>query len=746
MNSSTVFSYPKYLLSRCKGKAIAISKRLMGAPKESLFVFGGRAQHWAGMGSELYSNEKNFRNYIQKCDTIIQSLGEKSILANFEKKATADFFEDEANVILTLLSFQIALFELLKSKKILPNAVMGISLGEIAAIYAAGGVSLEGAMKAGVAGTYINHYEKKEFIVLYLQTSLLNANEVSKKSPVPMSVIYEANELHVLAYCHKDDQERAGQFLSSQNIMWHSPYKTLSYPYHTNFLLKHKKAIKEITINISSQPLQCDFYSSVLGTKLPEGSMIENDFWFQLLHKPVCTYSLLQQIAASSYKYFLHVGPCGLSETRFSFHHFSQKEKTASFYTIETDAPELELFSNTVQQLKKIKRLPPGLLSYKKNELTRFLERLNFAEAAVFKNPLPYLNYLQKNGSVYFIPRQNEWIVLDHAIAEYVLKTPEIFSSIIHNSFDEYLLGANPPSHTFVRSLMQPFFTQQRFNMVAQYTSIKANDLLEKLKQKNNFNLVDEFSIPLSYGVLAKFMGFTDEEEMALINTIKQHPYALNFFDDLKEFSKNYLEKIETANESTVGGVLFGFVKENKISFDAAVSLFRLLCVAGTVTTSILVSSAVLLLSQNPALLQQVKDDEQLLNKFIEECLRLEAPESEAKRITTREVELGGQMVPKGAMVVLKLNAINRDPKYFENPDTVNFNRSAKKHLSFSGGYHFCLGAGMARIETKIAIQTILEKFTFLKIDESETEYFPSPHFRALEKLIVLSESNSDNV
>lgn len=743
MNSSTVFSYPKYLLSRCKGKAIAISKRLMGAPKKSLFVFGGRAQHWAGMGSELYSNEKNFRNYIQKCDTIIQSLGEKSILANFEKKATADFFEDEANVILTLLSFQIALFELLKSKKILPNAVMGISLGEIAAIYAAGGVSLEGAMKAGVAGTYINHYEKKEFIVLYLQTSLLNANEVSKKSPVPMSVIYEANELHVLAYCHKDDQERAGQFLSSQNIMWHSPYKTLSYPYHTNFLLKHKKAIKEITINISSQPLQCDFYSSVLGTKLPEGSMIENDFWFQLLHKPVCTYSLLQQIAASNYKHLLHVGPSGFSQTHFNSHHSSQKQKTTSFYTIGTEAPELEFFSNAVQQLKKIKWLPSGLLSYKKNELQCFKEKVNFYEPQFYKNPLPYLKYLQQSGNVHYLPRQNEWLVLDYASAEYVLKTPEVFSSSAHKTFDEVLLGADPPSHTFVRSLMQPLFTQQRFNIIAQYTLAKANELLEKLKHKQQFNLVDEFSIPLSQAVIAKFMGLTGEETIRLKNSIRQHPYKMKFFDDLKEFSKEYLKNLNSFDESTAGGMLLGFVRENKISFDSAVSLLRLLCVAGMTTTSMLISSAILLLAQNPVLSDKVKNDDQLLNKFIEECLRLEAPESEARRITNKKVELGGEIIPAQSMVVLKFQTINRDPKYFENPDAVDVNRSNKKHLSFGGGCHFCLGAGMARIEAKIAVKTFLEKFNAVNIDQSETEYFPSQHFRGLQKLIIVSEKDN---
>lgn len=738
MDTKAILSYSRQLLHRYKSRAINLSRRILPQRKMLIFAFGGRAHHWVGIGSDLYSGEKVFRDYIQKCDSIIQELGGNSILANFEKKAKSDFFEDESNVIFTLTSFQIALFEWFKSKDILPNAVMGISLGEIAAVYAAGGISLKDALKLASGVAYISRKEKNEFVVLYLQTDLSNANCILKKCPVAMSVVYEVSDNSVLAYCHKDHRDTVGDFLKSQNISWHAPFKTLSYPYHTDLLLRHQLAVREFTKDIAARPLQCNFYSSVFGKMIPEGTIIENDFWF---HLPVQAHSLLQQVAVSGREILLQIGPSAFSDKHLTpMASLRSKNRPRLLFTVLPEVPELKLLKKVKHQLLRTRWHSSSLIIYRNdNEFQKFRERLNLGNPNFYSNLLLYLRYLKKEGNVHYLPQQDEWIVVDYALAEHILKTPEIFSSTIHHGFDKFLLGADPPSHTFVRSLMQPFFTQQRFNMIAQCTSIIANDLLEKLEQKTKFNLVDEFSIPLSQAVFAKFMGFTEEEERSFKNTIKQHPYELQFFDALKEFSKEYLETLQSNNECTVGSVLLGFVKDDKISFDTAVSLFRLLCVAGTVTTSILVSSAILLLSQNSDLYLRVKEDEQALTKFIEECLRLEAPESEVKRITTREIELDGQVIPQGSVIVLKLNAMNRDRNYFGNPDSIDLNRPEKKHLSFSGGYHFCLGAGMARTEAKVAIKTFLEKFTLLRIDPEGTEYFPSPHFRALQKLMIVA-------
>lgn len=739
MHAQTIFYKSRYILSNYKRFAAGIGRQFFSSPKSLLFVFGGRAQHWVGMGSDLYYTEKVFNQYIQKCDSIIQSLGEKSILDNFEKKAGAGFFEDEANVLFTLLSFQIALYELLKSKNILPNAVMGISLGEISAIYAAGGMSLYDTLKIGAAGVALSRKEKKEYHLLHLQTSLLIAQTVLKKSPVHLPVVYEANANSILVFCHKDQLDMACHFLSSENIKWHLPYPELSYPYHTEHILNHEPLIKSFTKDIVRKPLQCDFYSSILGTVIPEGTIPEKNFWLNMVHQPVWMHGLLKQLSVSNYKTILHINTPSFSE-----HHLvpgppSYKAKTTLLYTVAAGYPELKVYKTTENQLLKTKFQPSTLLNYKDNDFLGFKNKVSFYESQFYTNTLPYLIHLQNNGSVHYLPRHNEWVVLNYADAEYVLKNCEIFSSSIHKTFDEFLLGADPPSHTLVRSLLQPFFSQQRLAMIAQFTSIKANELLGELKQKSEFNVAGEFSIPLSLAVIAKFLGFTEDEGRQIHNRIKEHPYAMKFFEELKSFCRQYLENLQASNQNMPGSMLLVFVKENKISFDAAVSLLRLLWVAGMTTTSMLTSSAVLLLGRNQHLWQQLKQDDQLLNKFIEECLRLEAPESEVRRVTTCQVKLGSQIIPQGSTVVIKLLAANRDPEYFNNPDDVQLDRVSKKHLSFGGGYHYCLGAGMARMETKIALKAILEQLSVLKIDNHRLEYFPSPHLRGLSNLPVIN-------
>lgn len=734
MNTKTIVSYSRSILSSYKWRVIHIGRQMLSQKKELLFVFGGRAEHWVGMGSELYRTEKIFRKYIQECNFIIGELGEASVLSNFENKVSASFFDNEANVLFTLAAFQIATFELLKSKGITPNGVMGVSLGEITAIYAAGGISLRDALLELACAVAVSKQEKKEYTVLYLQSGLNTAREVLKETPVDLPVIYEVSEQGVLVFCHKEDQAVAQDFLRKVNIDHHVPYPDLSYPYHTNKFLRHKQLINEYTKNICHKPLQCDFYSSILDKIVPEGTILEPDFWFKLKTQTVMAHAILKQVASAGYHGLLHVGTPSFSEKHLVR---NGNRPPQVLNTIIAGQPELEFYKKTERQLLKTKWHTSSLLIHQ-DEVKRFTEKVSFYDRRVYENPFPYLKYLQNKGGLHYLPRQNEWVVLSYADAEYVIKTPEIFSNTIHKTFDEYLLGADPPSHTVVRSLLQPLFTQQRLNMVAEYTSIKSNELLEQLLKKNKFNLVDEFSIPLSQAIIAKFLGFNEKEALAVKKCITDHPYQMQFFEDLKTFCKELLEESSSSNTTSVAGLLLSFVEEGKLSFDAAISLLRLLWVAGMTTGSILISSAVYLLAQSSFLQSQIRNDEQMLNKLIEECLRLDPPESEIRRITKCETRLGEQILPEGATVIIKLLAANRDPKHFTNPDQAHLDRPTKKHLSFGGGYHFCLGAGMARSEAKMAIKAILEKIPDLKIEEEEVKYFSSQHLRGLGNLPVL--------
>lgn len=730
MNPKTIYYYSSQKFHHYKHRVLQFSRQLLPQKKQLVFCF--LTEHWPGIGAELYAQQKIFRQNIQKCDGIIRELGGNSILPHFENKDT-DFLQDGSNSFFGITSLHIAYYELLKTKGVLPNAVMGISMGEIAAVYAAGGLSLEDTLRLTASCMQIHKKVTKNYLPVIMYTDFTKAKVISEKSPVLLPIVYELNANTVIALCHENQKNTVKDFLESQHIPHSIAHHSHCYPYHTQHLLPFDDDLVKRIKSIEHQPLKCDFYSSLLGKIIPEGSILENDYWFEEQCHPVLMHSLLRNIEPS--QLILKIGISSLLTKHTNEFKSKHIEILDSF---QNKRSEVTVFESTMQQLSKKKLASSPFQNYKSDELEQFIKKINFHDLQAIPDSLPYLKYLQKKGSIHYLPQHHEWLVLDYNDIEYILKTPEVFSSTIHKTIDEFLFGADPPSHTLIRSVVQPLFSQQRFKIVAEFVSKKTTELLENLSSKSSFNFVDEFSLPLAQAAVAKFIGFTEEENRTIKQCFKKHPYELEFLDNLQEYCSSYFENPELIKTNATASLLFSAVKEEKLTQKGAVSVMRLVWFAGMVTTSMLISTTVLHLLKNPNLAQSLEKDEQLLNKFIEECLRLDSPETEARRITTRETKLAGQVLPAGSILVLKLRAANRDPKYIENPDEICLDRTTTKHLAFGGGYHYCLGAGMARIETRAALKLILPKLPEWKLDQREVQYFLSIHFRALSRLPLM--------
>jgi cytochrome P450 len=138
-------------------------------------------------------------------------------------------------------------------------------------------------------------------------------------------------------------------------------------------------------------------------------------------------------------------------------------------------------------------------------------------------------------------------------------------------------------------------------------------------------------------------------------------------------------------------------------------SLIRMLWVAGTTTTRRALASCVLMLLRHPQLRERVVAEPELLDAFVEETLRLHPPEHTLARVTTAEAELGGVRIPAGAAVRLCVAAANRDPARFTEPAALLPERAnSRQHLSFGGGVHRCVGAGLAHAEMTAALRVLL--------------------------------------
>ncbi len=740
MGKRTVLSLVKNLLRPYKHAAIRKAGKLFPGKKKLVFVFGGRTQIWAGIGKEYYASEPVFRESIRQSDEIIRELGGLSILPNFEGTVDETFFEDESLFIFTLTSLQMAIFDLFKSKGILPNAVMGVSLGEMGAFYAAGGLNRRDTLWVCNSMVRMSKLEKREFIPIYLQTGMSKAENICKIAPVFISPIFEVSDQGILALASQKNKEAIGKFLTEQGIQWSIPHYNSIFPYHTFHMERHKDLLCGVSDNTSVQPLQCDFYSCMTGSVLPANSVAHDTFWFDMARKPLLTHTALQKVFQDGGNILVNIGSPAFLKGQMIRSIPGGGKNVELLDTMRKGESDIGIFNTTASQLRAWKFHPTYVKRAEDLKgLDNFLPHFSFANSHFQENPYSYLEYLRREGSVHFLPKHDLWMVLNYNDVEYVLKHPELFSSTIHKTFDEALVGADPPSHTLVRSLVQPLFSPEVFSSLGAFTIEYGNKLLDQVEDRE-FNLVEEFSLPLAQAVVARFMGLTDNETSLLSKGITGHVYAMEYLENLRIYFSQHLKEKPRVKDNSAASILLSAYDDGKISFEGAVSLMRLLWIAGMTTTSMLLSNAAYMIANDPELKMKLIKDPELIGKFIEECLRLESPEADLKRITTKEVELGNKKIPAGATVMLSLAAANRDPVQFEKPSEILFDRPVKKHFAFGGGYHYCLGVGMARIEAKYAIKLLLNRLPDLIIQEkTKPSYFPSQHFRGLGSLTVLN-------
>ena len=216
------------------------------------------------------------------------------------------------------------------------------------------------------------------------------------------------------------------------------------------------------------------------------------------------------------------------------------------------------------------------------------------------------------------------------------------------------------------------------------------------------------------------------------------------FFGLMGEFVE-YLTDLFAARradpqDDLVSALLAARDQEDALTEEEVFGTVVLLIVAGHETTVGLIGNAVVNLLSHPDQLELVRADASLIPAAVEEALRYEGPVERAlNRWAATDVELGGQTIRKGELVIAIVNAADRDPDRFDDPDRLDVQREDSRHLAFGRGSHFCLGAPLARLEAAIALETLFRRLPGLRLaaERDELEWRPTPGFRRLETLPV---------
>jgi cytochrome P450 len=306
------------------------------------------------------------------------------------------------------------------------------------------------------------------------------------------------------------------------------------------------------------------------------------------------------------------------------------------------------------------------------------------------------------------------------------------------------MIFMDPPEHTRLRKLVSRAFTPRHIVALEEQVKRLCAQLLDPFRGADAFDYVDEFAALLPPTVILAFLGFPEgdinawrrnidssfhlkEGDVGFASNPEPERMAMgsDFFAMLPEIMA---DRRANPRDDVMSELLNAEIRDDDgivrpLTDHEFGSFVMLLAVAGTETVARMLSWAAVLLARNPDERKILVNDPSLVGNACEEILRYEAPSPVNGRWLTAPVELYGQTLPKDSKVLLLNGAANRDERHFHDPDRFDVRRKVDRHLSFGQGAHFCVGAALARLEAKIAIEETLLRFPHWDVDESELHW-----------------------
>ena len=362
-------------------------------------------------------------------------------------------------------------------------------------------------------------------------------------------------------------------------------------------------------------------------------------------------------------------------------------------------------------------------------------EPMNILSPAFRADPYPYYAELRRRGPVCPIEPGGMWAVSRHEEVLFVLKHPERFSSqgfkaaweppwVGVNPLASSVLAMDPPAHTRLRALVSRGFGPAAAARLEPRVRALAGELADGLRGEE-VDFIQALAMPLPAFVIGELLGL----DHALHDRFKR------WADDILSVTPELPPPEQIARVKATIAELDGYLREvlavrRRVPADDAVSdLLRaevdgqsltdtelvnflvVLLLGGLETTTHLLGNALLYLSAHPELMARLHADPALVPKFVEEILRYDGPSQSLPRITTEETTLAGVTLPRGAMVLALVGSANRDERVYPDPDSFDLDRGSQGGLQFGHGIHFCIGAALARMEARLALEAIVTRY-----------------------------------
>ena len=356
---------------------------------------------------------------------------------------------------------------------------------------------------------------------------------------------------------------------------------------------------------------------------------------------------------------------------------------------------------------------------------------MDFLTDDMRRNPYPLYEQLRSSSPVLHVPGADLWLLFDYEGVKRATTEHDTFSSLVAPSTSitsQWLVFADPPRHTKLRSLIMRAFTPRAVASLEPRIQQLSSELLAPGLERGAMDLAEDFAVPLPLMVIAELFGAPVEDRprfkrwsdaiMALGYTVaggEEAVRAQSEFAAVTVEMRAYLaglveQRRAVPRDDLLTRLVEAEVEGERLTDEELLGFFQLLLSAGHETTTNLINNAILCFLEHPEQLARLRQEPSLLPSAIEEVLRFRSPVQAMFRVPRRDVTLHGQVIPAGKLVMTMIGSANRDPLKFQDADRFDITRDPNPHIAFGHGIHFCIGAPLSRLEARIALSTFLER------------------------------------
>ncbi|SHE50096.1 Cytochrome P450 [Seinonella peptonophila] len=329
--------------------------------------------------------------------------------------------------------------------------------------------------------------------------------------------------------------------------------------------------------------------------------------------------------------------------------------------------------------------------------------------------------------------------------------TPRMDNNPIANS----ITNLDPPRHRSLRKIISKAFVPSVISNLEPWIRQLCTQLWEKHLESEKIEFIRDFAIPVPVRVICQLLGVPDQNHEQISHWAKaftsnpQTEEEVGYFFQAQQEQMEYFtalieQRYKEPKDDLISSLIAAEVDGERLSTEDLISFAMILLFAGNETTTNLLGNAIYTLTEHPEMQEHLFENREDIPQAIDEVLRYRSPVQSLFRKAKHDIELGGKRIKQGDYVSGWIGAANHDPSIFEQPGTFDIYRDNQAKLSFGHGIHYCIGAPLAILEAKIALDIILERATQLQLEpNTSVDLYPSSIMYGFQKLPLVFQKRT---